>query len=304
MKRCVLLICLIALLASCSPKRAAISLLADGLASGDGVMVTDDDPELVRAALPFGLKAYESLLVQVPEHQGLLEATAKAYTAYGYLLQQRADMVDARDLTQARELRARAEMHYRRGRDYALRALEVGHPGLTEGLRNDPDDALASTTEADLSSLYWAGAAWAAAVSVAKDDMGLVGDLPLAGKLVGRVLALDETYDGGRAHEFFISYEGGRPNGSAAQARVHYQRALTLSKGTRASVHLALAESVVLREQNLTEFRALIEAALAVDPDREPSLRLVNTIARQRAEWLRARLPDLFFDYDNEESLS
>jgi hypothetical protein len=304
MKRCVLLICLAAFLASCSPKREAISLLADGLASGDGVMVTDDDPELVRAALPFGLKVYESLLIQVPEHQGLLEATAKGYTAYGYLLQQRADMVDARDLAQARELRSRAEMHYRRGRDYALRALELGHPGLTEGLRNDPDDALASTTEADLSSLYWAGAAWAAAVSVAKDDMGLVGDLPLAGKLVGRVLALDETYGGGQAHEFFISYEGSRPNGSAAQARAHYQRALALSQGMRASVHLALAESVVLREQNLAEFKALIDAALAVDPDREPSLRLVNTIARQRAEWLRARLPDLFFDYDNEESLS
>ncbi len=77
-----------------------------------------------------------------------------------------------------------------------------------------------------------------------------------------------------------------------------------LSQGRRASVHLALAESVVLREQNLTEFKTLIEAALAVDPDREPSLRLVNTITRQRAAWLRARLPDLFFDYDNEESLS
>jgi hypothetical protein len=134
--------------------------------------------------------------------------------------------------------------------------------------------------------------------------MELVADLPLAGKLVGRVLVLDETYDAGRAHEFFISYEGSRPNGSAAQARTHYQRALALSQGTRASVHLALAESVVLREQNLVEFKTLIEAALAVDPDREPSLRLVNTIARQRAEWLRARLPDLFFDYDKEESLS
>jgi TRAP transporter T-component len=304
MKRCLLLICLSALLASCSPKHAAVSLLADNVTSGDGVMVTDDDPELVREALPFGLKVYESLLVEVPEHDGLLEALAKGYTAYGYLLQHEADMIDDRDLLRARQLRARAALHYRRGRDFALRALDLRHPGFTETLRDDPDHALADTTEADLNALYWAGAAWAAAVSTAKDDMGLVGDLPLAGKLVARVLALDESYDDGRAHEFFIAYEGSRPNGSAAEARAHYQRALALSQGKRASVHLALAESVVLREQNLAEFKDLIAAALAVDPDREPSLRLVNTIARQRAEWLRARLPDLFFDYESEEPLS
>ncbi len=304
MKLCVLLICLSTLLASCSPRRAAVSLLADSLSSGDGVMVTDDDPELVREALPFGLKVYESLLAEVPEHHGLLEAMAKGYTAYGYLLQHRADMVDARDLAAARELRARAALHYRRGRDYALRALELSHPGFTTSLREDPGEALAGTTEADLASLYWAGAAWAAAVSVAKDDMSLIGDLPLAGQLVGRALALDETYDEGRAHEFFIAYEGSRPNGNAAEARAHYRRALALSRGKRASVYLALAESVVLREQNLAEFESLIAAALAVDPKGEPSLRLVNTIAHQRAEWLRAHLPDLFFAYETEEPLS
>jgi len=304
MKGCLLLICLGALVASCSPKHAAVSMLADNVTSGDGVMVTDDDPELVREALPFGLKVYESLLVEVPEHEGLLEALAKGYTAYGYLLQHESDMIDARDLTRARHLRARAALHYRRGRDFALKALDLRHPGFAAALRDTPDEVLAATTEADLNALYWAGASWAAAVSVAKDDMVLVGDLPLAGKLVGRVLALDEDYDAGRAHEFFIAYEGSRPNGNAADARAHYWRALALSDGKRASVHLALAESVVLREQDLSEFQALIDAALAVDPESQPSLRLVNTIARQRAAWLRTRLPDLFFDYEPEEPLS
>lgn len=304
LKCCLALIVLGALVASCSPKRTAMSLLADNLTSGDGVMASDDDPVLVREALPFGLKVYESLLVELPEHHGLLVATAKGYTAYGFLLQHQADMIDDRDLTQARSLRERAALHYQRGRDYALQDLEIRHPGFREALRDDPDAMLAETTEADLAALYWAGAAWAAAVSIAKDDMALVGDLPLAGRLVGRVLALDEAFDEGRAHEFFIAYEGSRPNGSASEARAHYRRALALSRGKRASVHLALAESVVLREQNLAEFKDLIEAALAVDPDREPGLRLVNTIAHQRARWLRARLPDLFFDYEIEEPLS
>ena len=137
MARVALLILLVLAVAACSPKRMVVVMIADMLSEGDGAMVSDEDPELVREALPFGLKTYESLLSEVPEHRGLLEATAKGFTAYGYLLQQRADLVDERDLSQARELRARAHRLYLRGRDYALRGLELNHEGLGEALISD-----------------------------------------------------------------------------------------------------------------------------------------------------------------------
>ncbi|MGH7186178.1 MAG: TRAP transporter TatT component family protein, partial [Pseudomonadota bacterium] len=89
-------------------------------------------------------------------------------------------------------------------------------------------------------------------------------------------------------------YEGGRPGGSAELARQHYERALALSNGRRASTYLALAETVVVREQDLEEFNSLLQAAMAVDPEAEPKLRLVNTIAQRRARWLETRLSDLF----------
>ena len=114
--------------------------------------------------------------------------------------------------------------------------------------------------------------------------------------LVNRVLELDDGYDKGAAHEFFISYEGSRPGGSAAKAREHFERALQLSQGQRASVYIALAESVDLPAQNLGEFRSMLDKASSVDPDRAPESRLINTIARERAEWLRTRIPDLFAD--------
>ncbi|MEE8547919.1 MAG: hypothetical protein V3S74_00415, partial [Alphaproteobacteria bacterium] len=62
-----LAILLILALSACSPKRFAVGILADSLSAGGGVMVADDDPELIREALPFGLKFYESLLAEVPE---------------------------------------------------------------------------------------------------------------------------------------------------------------------------------------------------------------------------------------------
>ena len=291
-----------ATVAGCSVERIAVNMIGDAL-SGGSVYTSDEDPELIREALPFGLKTYESLLNVSPEHRGLLLTSARGFAAYAYLLNDEADAMDATDLIRARKLRARASRLFLRGRDYALRGLELSHASFTDALYRDRAEALAGTTLDDVPFLYWAGVSWAGALSAAKGDMALIGDLPVAGALVARVLELDETFERGVAHEFFISYEGGRPGGSAAQARRHYQRALDISGDLRASVHLALAEAVTVKEQNLAEFRSLIAAALAVDPDRTPELRLVNTIARRRAQWLESRIPDLFVDADGGEGL-
>ncbi len=287
--------------AGCSVKQTAVNIIGDALAGGGGVYTSDDDPELIRAAIPFGLKTYESLLAISPEHRGLLQAAARGFTSYAYLLQDEADRIDATDLAKARRLRRRAHRLYLRGRDYALRGLEVDNSDFTTNLYTDSSVALAMTTEDDVPFLYWAGASWGGALSAATDDLNLIAELPVAAALVGRVLELDESYELGAAHEFFISYEGSRPGGSVNQARRHYRRALEISEGSRASVHLALAEAVAIREQNLAEFRELVAAALAVDPDKTTPLRLVNVIARRRARWLETRIPDLFLQADEME---
>jgi len=283
--------------AGCSIKQMAVNTIADSLAEGGGVYESDDDPDLIREALPFGLKTYESLLQVSPEHRGLLLATAKGFVVYAYFQQMEADRLDATDVVRARALRNRASRLFLRGRDYALRGLEAAHQGLTAAIRQDAA-ALAPTTKEDAGLLYWAGAGWAAALGADKDNANLIAELPVAAALMNRVIALDEDYDRGAAHEFFISYEGGRPGGDLEAARAHYRRAIELSKGGRASTYLALAEAVDVREQNASEFRSLLAAALAIDPDAVPELRLANTIARDRARWLETRIPDLFVNAD------
>ncbi len=289
------------MLAGCSITQTAADIVGDALSDGGGAYASDDDPELVFEALPFGLKTYESVLEVSPEHRGLLLAAAKGFAVYAYLIQNKADRLAERDLGRARQMRARARKLYLRGRDYALRGLAVAHEDFAAELYEDRSAALARTGVEDVAFLYWAGAAWAGALSAAKDDLDLIAELPIAGDLVARVIELDESYEEGAAHEFFISYEGNRPGGSNGRAREHYRRALEVSGGRRAPTHLALAEAVAVSEQNLTEFRALLEAALAVDPDRVPQLRLANTIARERATWLKGRIPDLFLEAGLEE---
>ncbi len=66
----------------CSIKRVAINKLGNALASNGSTFEGDDDPELVAAAIPFGLKLYESLLAESPKHTGLLLAATSGFTEY------------------------------------------------------------------------------------------------------------------------------------------------------------------------------------------------------------------------------
>lgn len=289
------------LIAACSPKKVAINAVGNALSGGGSVFESDEDPDLIREALPFGLKTYESLLAEVPEHEGLLLATAKGFSAYAYLLLQDADRIDERDYLEARFIRRRARGLFLRGRDYGFRGLELRHPGFESRLMRDRDAALSEIEEEDLGFLYWAAAGWAGALSAAKNDTDLIAALPISGAMVEHLLRLDESYDQGTAHEFLIAYEGARPGGDMEKARRHYARALDLSGGTRAGLHVSLAETAALQAQDVAEFRRLLNAALAVDLDAEPGQRLVNTLAQRRAEWLLSRMPDLFFDLGDAE---
>jgi predicted anti-sigma-YlaC factor YlaD len=82
--------------------------------------------------------------------------------------------------------------------------------------------------------------------------------------------------------------------GSADRARKHFERAMQLSGGLRASPMVSLAETVAVREQDRKEFRSLLERALAVDPDARPEWRLANLVMQRRARWLLSR-EDLLF---------
>ena len=64
-------------------KRKAVGMVAETLASSGDVFTRDDDLELVGAAIPFGLKLYESLLDSAPTNKDLLIATCSNFTQYG-----------------------------------------------------------------------------------------------------------------------------------------------------------------------------------------------------------------------------
>ena len=286
-------------LPACSARRLAVNSLGNALAKGGSVYASDDDPELVSAASPFALKTMEALLDESPRHRGLLYATASGFTKYGYaFVQQEGDFVEAQDLARATHLRGRARRLYLRALDYGLRGLELDFPGLRDRLRTDARGALTNAQRKHVPLLFWTANAWGAAIALAKDDAELTADQASAESLMRRALELDEGYEYGSGHDFFIVYEGGRSSvgGSLVKAREHLEQSVAVSKGRRAAPYVAFAETVSVASQDRGEFEAMLNKALAVDPDGVRELRLSNRIYQRRARWLLGRTDELFVE--------
>jgi predicted anti-sigma-YlaC factor YlaD len=284
-------------LTACSIKTFAVNKLGDTLsAPGPSVYTTDDDPELIRAALPFSLKTLESLLQTSPNHKGMLLTACSGFTSYANaFVQLDAEALESTDYNESERLKARARRLYLRGRDYCMRRVELKRPGLRAALSADPATAL-GTVKYDVDELYWLGASWGSAIAVGVDQPDLVADFPVVRTLMEKALSIDEDFADGAIHEVFITIDGMSPSmgGDAARARTHFERAVELSKGKSASAYVAMAASVAQPAQNRAEFDQLLEKALAVNPDDVPDIRLATLIAQKRARILQSRVDELF----------
>jgi predicted anti-sigma-YlaC factor YlaD len=282
----------------CSVRRAAVNMVGDALAGGGAVFASDDDPELIKAAVPFGLKLSESLLSESPEHRGLLTSVASGFTQYAYaFVQQESDQMRATDLARSRELQVRARKLYLRARDYGLRGLETSHRGFREQLAADAQKAVSGMKRGDVPLLYRTAAAWVAAISMDKTDSYLISDLPKVDALLLRALELDETFDRGALPSLMITYETVRQGAEGdpyERARRRYERAVELSQGLLAGPHVSLAEAVCIPTENREEFLRLLDLALAIDADALPEARLANLIVQDRARWLKASVDNYF----------
>ncbi len=282
----------------CSIHRYAFNQFSNAVSGSGAVFASDDDPDLVKAASPFSLKLIESLLIENPRHRGLLLAAASGFTQFAFaFVQEDADETEARDLTQAEALRARARRLYLRAQRYGLRGLDAGHPGFSDALLAHPRAAVQRATKKDVPLLYWTACAWAGAISLSKDNPDLVAQVPAMEALMDRALALDESFDHGAIHSFLITYEMSRQGlagDPAARARQHFERAMALSGGREAAPLVALAEAVAVQKQDVKQFDSLLQQALAINPDANPLTRLVNLVLQRRARWLLSRKADLF----------
>jgi len=111
-----------------------------------------------------------------------------------------------------------------------------------------------------------------------------------------RALALDPAWNKGAIHELMISLDslpealGGNP----ARAREHFKMAVAIQKGLSPGPYVALATGIAVPAQDRAEFERLLKDALAIDPEKDPSNRLVILVTQRRARVLLDRIDEKF----------
>jgi predicted anti-sigma-YlaC factor YlaD len=271
-------------------KRKAVGMVAETLASSGDVFTRDDDLELVGDAIPFGLKLYESLLDSAPKNKDLLIATCSNFTQYGvaYIETEALVLGQAQHHDEVVHLTARALKIYLRAKGYCERAMEVRFPGILQKLPADPVGALAKAEKKDVPLLYWMAASWGSAIALGVDRPDLVIDMPTVRTLAERAMALDETWSRGTLHEMFVSLDSLPPalGGNPERARMHFTKAVELQKGLSPGPYVGLALGVAVPAQDRAEYEKLLKEALAIDPAKDPSNRLVTLVQQRRARAL------------------
>jgi TRAP transporter T-component len=276
----------------------AVKTVANTLSAPGDVFTRDDDPDLIREATPFALKLYESLLESVPNHVPLLISTCGGFTQYGYaFLEAEADSLDTSRRAEATALRERALKHYLRGRSYCLRGMDARFGKGTSGaLLQNPEATVAKARKDDVPLLFWTAASWGAAIALGIDRPDLAVDFPTVRALADRALALDPEWSRGSIHELLITLDslpealGGNP----ARAREHFKTAVDIQKGLSPGPYVSLATGVAVPSQDRQEYERLLKEALAIDPEKDPSNRLVTLVFQRRARVLLDRIDEKF----------
>ena len=283
---------------ACSLKKMAANTIASTLAESGTTFTSDDDLQLVGDAIPFALKLQESTLESTPKHQGLLVATCSGFTQYSYAyVETEAEALPSSRRAEILAAHNRALKLYLRARGYCFRALDARFGDkASDALVQNPDAVLAKAKVADVPLLYWTAAAWGLAIALGIDQPELAIDLPTVRALADRAVALDDRWSKGALHELFITLDSlpEALGGSPARAKEHFEKAVALQNGVSPGPYVALATGVAVASQDRAEFQRLLKVALAIDPDKDPSNRLVTLVTQKRARVLLDRIDEHF----------
>jgi predicted anti-sigma-YlaC factor YlaD len=283
----------------------ATRAVADVL-SGEGgaaVFTGDTDPELVGDALPFAIKLYEALLAQQGDHQGLILATGSLFVMYANaFVQGPAEMLPLEDYRERQGRLERARKLYLRGAEILTAGLEKKYPGWSEAYAGGVlPSYLAKLKKEDVPLIYWRSAGILSAYALNPFDLSLGMLLPELTAAMARAYELDPDFNAGALDDFYVLFYASVPQGMGgdpSRVALHFRRALEKSGGNSAEVYVSYAQAVCVPAQDSETFRSCLEAALAVDIEKNPDNRLVNIISQRKARSLLNRAPDFFADLD------
>jgi hypothetical protein len=283
-------------------------LAAGALTAPGDTFTSDDDPELVRKAIPFGLKLQESFLASLPKDGPLLLSACSGFTGYAYAFVETDSEILSEDEhhDEIKALKQEALGLYVRARDYCLRALDVRFKGISERLYRSPKTAFAKVKldKKDVPLLYWTAASWGSAISIGLDRVELIGDFPAVRVLADEAMRLDPDWNRGALYELMMTLDslpegmGGAPANKRDEVlKAHFDHAVALQQGLSPGPYVSMADHIDISEKDPSEYpklreayTKLLEQALAIDPNKDKSNRLLTIITQRRARAMLAHI--------------
>src|SRR4030095_2230068 len=183
---------------------------------------------------------------------------------------------------------------------YCLRAMDRRFKGMSARLYKDPATAFdkVDVKKDDVPLLYWTAASWGAAINLGVDRMDLIGDFPAVRVLADRAMKLDPDWNKGSLYELMMTLDslpeamGGAPKDKRdAVLKGHFDNAIRLQGGNSPGPYVSMASHIDVSEKSPSEYpklRAeytkLLEQALAIDPNKDKSNRLLTILTQRRAK--------------------
>lgn len=289
----------------CDLQRMALDQTAGILKQAMPAFEKEWDHELAAAALPGNIKMMEGFLQAGPDNRDLLMMTSQAYTSYGLIVledawEQAIQDEEMEDTSRATKLAQRTREMYMRGHRYAMRLLELDHPGITEAIGKglkDLEPFLKRCTKEHVPGLFWAGMPLATAINMSRDDVSMIALIPKAKAIIGRVLELDEAYYHAGSHMIYGGIYGGVSKmlgGDPDKAKKHFEKGLTLTKRGFLLVQVMYAKTLAVQTQNQKLFDSLLDEVLKAKLEINPEQKLANVAAKRKARRLLAKKDELF----------
>ena len=284
-----------------------VRAVSDVMAGGVAAFEEDDDLDLIEQALPANIKLLEALLESDPRNRQLLVLLARLYASYSFaFFDGRIEAAELTDMSvengglSLAETKKAAVRYYRRGNEYALRALEIRHPGA-RGQLADPASAgtfIRGLDREAMPALFWYGFTLSADINYNRDSISAVGRGHLVEKSMQRVIEADEAYFYGGAHLVLMVYYGSRSSlmgGKPELAIDHYRRIEQINGKGFHLADLFYARFVLYQQQDRPQFTAVLNRILQ-DTANEERFRLYNRIAADRARIYLGAADRLFIE--------
>jgi len=279
-------LCLPFLLPACLPnKKLTVGTTATLLEEVARASSKQSDLRILREGTPAYLMLIDGMIQALPDNGRLLIAGAQSYSSFASLF------VEDQDKDYANVL-------YARGRQYALRSLEMR--GFKDPLQRSFDDfirGLKRLGKKDVPILFWTATCWANWIRLNLDSMEAVSELPRVEGMMRRVLELDEGFHYGSPHLFMGIWYAARPKiagGDLKKAQEHFLKALDLGQGKFLMAYVYYASYYARKTMDKELFISTLQKVLETPAETSPDLVLVNTVAKRQAKELLSHAGEYF----------